>query len=412
MKFESVIDNIKNSIATDVDSSVEIVEKSYLTELIYNQGEYQHQIGQRKIKKRLRWNYSKSNRFPFTYALFSFSRQIAICIISSFYDFISFINYKFLKGEHRDIAFSPRINGLILLTAIVLFVVSVLLMIYFFIRSVLFFNVDSSINANGCVTIKQPCGIEHNIFLYNTAIKWANTGIELAQGDNVIITSSGSYYGSIRDIDSAARVNNMIRYSQHNPIMEESDNPDDKLAAKFAIYRKRDRQFGSLLLQIQPSGVECFDSISDERNNSIIQAVSKDKTPRFDLTTERSGILYVSINDIFLSDTVVKSINQSSTDDKKNITFMYDSLNYDTIHKHKLENMWFDDNVGEVLLNIIVERNNINIDNITPSIFVRAYRFIENIDIKKLLLFIFLISCFLLLDNRIGKSNIRRKKQK
>ena len=82
--------------------------------------------------------------------------------------------------------------------------------------------------------------------------------------------------------------------------------------------------------------------------------------------------------------------------------------------------MWFDDNVGEILLNVVVDRANLNSSIISESLLQHSYRFLEDITkregfVLSLLKFLSYILVFVLLDRlilsrivRLNKKNYRR----
>ena len=283
-------------------------------------------------------------------------------------------------------------------TSIIAAIALVILMFVFFIREELFFPKQNSINSQGTITISQPAAVEHNMFLLNSAKVWANTGISVIKGDVVTITVSGSFYGSVADVVESAKKNVRYRYSVNDFRTDGNtihNYKDDKTIEKFCVYGRAPSdtlsdnaaRFGSLLIQIHE---ECAEHAFMNDTNApkgekqkIIQVPPQQKYTKkdfepFSFVAESSGILYVMVNDVYFPKEDSLFRNQIASLEKeafqvhfhrveKKLGLVYYSPK-DTSHlipksQQALKNylyenpdMWYNDNVGEALLNIKIQR--------------------------------------------------------
>ena len=175
------------------------------------------------------------------------------------------------------------------------------------------------------------------------------------------------------------------------------------------IYKEADAQFGSLLCHIHSeSAGNAYDSDSCK---AIIQLASGQKNS---FTAHQPGYLYVTVNDIYLTDAVLKKIMASNT--LKRELLPYGKENFlQTAWQNPT--LWFNDNLGEILLNISITRNVIKSDGstVSPGIYSRLYRLVEqeaNNDHKWIHLAIALVALTLLLsaDYAIGRMIQRKRK--
>ena len=285
--------------------------------------------------------------------------------------------------------------------------------------------------------MEQPCGIESCVYLYNTAQPWTNTGINIVKGDEVRISASGAFYGRVFDLVNSANKNDTLPFSFINPsVIDTSQSLYDTNVVSLCMYNKKDAVFGSLLYQIKKDNETIiYDSRDDNDDNPHIIQDNHERSESFSFTARHSGELYVSINDIYLSDKVLvllrdmpkKNIEQHLEIEKINDTTKIKSdslfnigLNWikerkpknklDTIVEYKLAKLyalvhsdslfrkyWFDDNLGEILLNITVNRNVISSSNVGGSFMSHAYRRIDKFFDKKWEEILFHVSIFLLI---------------
>ena len=308
---------------------------------------------------------------------------------------------------------------------------------FFFFNSVLLLDSNQLINDYGTIHMEQPCGIESCVYLYNTAQPWTNTGINIVKGDEVRISASGAFYGRVFDLVNSANKNDTLPFSFINPsVKDSSQSLRTPNLVELCMYNKKDAVFGSLLYQIKKDNETIiYDSRDDNDDNPHIIQDNHERSESFSFTARHSGELYVSINDIYLSDMVLVLLRDMPNDNIKNhleiekindtTKIKSDSLfniglnwvkerkpkdKLDTMVKYKLAKLyalvhsdslfrkyWFDDNLGEILLNITVNRNVISNSNVGGSFMSHAYRRIDKFFDKKWGEILLQVSIFLLI---------------
>ncbi|HIZ26426.1 hypothetical protein [Barnesiella sp. An55] len=403
MGLNSLIDTIKRSIITGTSANVKIVDKSFFAELLGEDNNPDIK-GNESLGIKPFWKYDTTKRFPFFTALLRLLYACFMCIVALFYWIASVVCWMF-TGEWKSKRTSARLNAIIFISMIIVYIVLIVSMLAFLINNVLLFPPNSDINSRGAITMNQPCGREHTVYLFNTAICWANTGVELLEGDIVEITTSGSFYGRITDLNDKNRDNARLNFNWNNTAYPAKTETFDSLC----IYKEADAQFGSLLCHIHSeSAGNAYDSDSCK---AIIQLASGQKNS---FTAHQPGYLYVTVNDIYLTDAVLKKIMASNT--LKRELLPYGKENFlQTAWQNPT--LWFNDNLGEILLNISITRNVIKSDGstVSPGIYSRLYRLVEqeaNNDHKWIHLAIALVALTLLLsaDYAIGRMIQRKRK--
>lgn len=403
MTIDKIVDNIKTSIVRKYGAQVRIIEKSYLLELLEpHYSSKNNGNGSFDILKG--WSI-KGKRFPVTYLIVKTVYSIIIGFVSLFYLICSFINW-LITGKRSDLRTSPRFNFVVFLFFIVCDIVLIVAILVFFIKGVLFFNPNNHINEKGAVAMYQPCGKEQYLFLFNTAICWANTGIQVMEGDHVQITASGSFFSNIGEQADAALKNRRTRYPRTSVSRDLRRDPLAQKTRKILIYNNKDAFFGSLLVQIKQDYKE-YDYSSEKGTIRQINDTLNNKIASF--TAWTSGTISLAINDIYLSDSVICQLKKDSAEYVKHLKF--DSVAFKTFDEIKLKgkrrDMWFDDNVGEVLINMTISRAHIQNTTYKTSIMPKVFRFLDNtVDSDRfghrLLLCLLIFVVFLVIDFSIG----------
>ena len=300
---------------------------------------------------------------------------------------------------------SARVNFVIFFVSLVFAIVLLLVILSFFIRGVLFFDPSQRINEHGAITMAQPCGSERNVFLYNTGQCWANTGIQVVRGDRVEVTASGAYYGRVADLYHCAKDNCVLPFDMVMPGLSYDvagkDKQDMRSAqlTRLCMYKGETRRllgmewtavepvFGSLLYQIRASNEPLlYDSDRDADHRRMIQG-NHDRGRVFSFEARHSGDLYVSVNDIYLDRRVLDIMD--SCRNTAVVTSLLERYGPAMTNGQKiamlraglgrkyLPEMWFADNMGEILFNITVHRNVIREANTAESFFAHVYRHID-----------------------------------
>ena len=418
MNINSIIDNINNSIASSTNSKIELKENSFLLNLLKEEKKTKSKKNSFAVSKP--WKDFTSNRFPITtflLRLFLLTIEIPIYVL---YSSARVVRSLILgRKSDKDLSLSPRFNFVLFVWAIIFYATAIIYILIFFSKSVLLFNPNNSVNDYGAINIQQPCGIEHYIYMFNTAECWANTGIKVLEGDEIKIYASGAFYSKISQMNNYSKENSKLKYDRIGVSKINSFAADT--TRQFLIYKDKDAKFGSLLLQIKEDSDEPLYDSEDRTRKRIYQLTKNKKEEGFSpITVDSAGVLCFAVNDIYftrplwekLKDTTyqdyfdIKSIQNYKKEDVKIANIIYDSIQPD---------MWFYDNVGEILLSITVTRNSISDSEAMPNDIVKLYRWVERetLPLKKweligyLFLGIIAISLWCSLDYFIG-SRIRR----
>ena len=250
MDLNSLIDTIKRSIVTGTSADVEINDKSLLSGLM---GEDAGRGGRPFYRRVLAgWRFDRRDRFPVVMLLCRTLWVLFALFVSLFY-FLASLLMLLLTGKWKERSTSPRLNAVLFVSTIIVYVVMVAGMVSFFFTNVLFFSPDNHANGAGALVVKQPCGKEHYVFLFNTAECWVNTGIDLVEGDRFSVSASGAFYGRVQDLVDKANDNERLPFDYNPPL---SDSAGDNSASRYCMYRvmegRDSARFGSILCQIQP----------------------------------------------------------------------------------------------------------------------------------------------------------------
>lgn len=216
---------------------------------------------------------------------------------------------------------SKKLWGFIALLAAAVFCVAMLISFFvFFINDVLLFENAPKINESGAIIPERSCNRQSVLFLFNSAEKWANTGIQLQEGDEIKISYSGGFNSDIAGLVNSAKTNDTLRYKWVS-----FSNPDKHSKSDDLLFDKsKGGYFGSLLRVIAGEM-----GVTENDMDNIVQ-VEQEKT---DEITE-NGTLYLSVNDIFPTDSIMKN-------------------KYGVINN---PNAFFNDNLGDVLVVIDIKR--------------------------------------------------------
>ncbi|MDR3046338.1 MAG: hypothetical protein LBU51_01835 [Bacteroidales bacterium] len=279
---------------------------------------------------------------------------------------------------------------ILLLVAFILSIAIVATSFIFFINDVLLFQNDTQINEQGAIISNRSCNRQSVIYLFNSADKWADTGVQLQQGDKIKISVSGGFHSDIAMMKNAAENNYKPKYELvtfkksnknwfYNIFKCEKDTVDSTL-----LYNEKDAFFGSILFQIaSESGVE-NNEIDNSKNveAGIIQQINGQV---HESEVDRNGVLYLSVNDIYLTDNVIKQLELDNIDSLKNWNIdtskeFFTNEQIDTIrgrlplyfvekdtlvyyrgtkfmeYFQKNRDAYFNDNLGEILVVMNIDR--------------------------------------------------------
>lgn len=397
----SVYSTIKQAIQAETTSDISIHEQSIVSLLIKHSGE-----GKPLTIQDFRIQSYSGKSLVITRYLILFLRNIILGFIWLIYAVYNLL-HKIVTGHWRGMRPSSGINVIILATTLIAAIVILLYLLMFLIRDVVFSPNTAQVNANGAVTVEQPCHETQSFFLLNSATYWTSTGIQIMEGDRVYLTASGSMYSDIGEMTDAANENRRLLYnrSSFGPSLP---NKTDTKGVQYCIYGRyhKDREktniaeaahYGSLLYQIcnQQTGLKEYNDENDpyavqqanfakfslvDSNSLIKKLLSKILDNReFYFDAKETGTLYLSFNDILLDHAIIDSLStyRSQNDTiafvlwedivsnipKNTLTKKHiNKCNNDTAaflkeYYIKDSTIWFQDNIGEILVNIRIVKN-------------------------------------------------------
>ena len=431
--MDNLIKKLLMRLTAKEKSNLEI-ESTSLWEQVINPEPPEADLSDKDKPQRIKWRIEKPYSLrAFIIACWRLIIDVVRWLWLSFYQIVEYIAKVFNAKDKSDYRHSVRFNLVLYLISVISAITVVVLMLIFFIKGVLFYPKQNEINDYGTITMTQPAAVEHNMFLLNAARTWAPTGISIAKGDRVTVTVSGSFYGSIADIEESAKRNLRYRYSINNfravddsAIVEWNNNycienycvfgretidwaKNKRRAVRlpkqdtsFVKYHNADREcprFGSLLLQIHGEGVEPVYANHYTRTEApaIIQMPPQKRGEKpFSFKAKTSGSLYVMVNDVYfppedsvfrhrfldLDSAAFRSHFRRLFEEPRvfDISFVDNRLSSESRNKVDLllantPRLWYDDNVGEVLLNITVQRGKAPRLFKLDGLFLRLYRF-------------------------------------
>ena len=192
-------------------------------------------------------------------------------------------------------------------------------------------------------------------WLFNSADLWANSGIEVSEGDELTIRASGASYTAIHHLVEASDSNRIPEDRWVDTEGQRKTNDRDILRGAYRISPMSVE--GILLMQVIPSNLQnnsdtWLSQKETEKylNNGQIEIIGKE---RRNLRISQDGVLHFAVNDIVLTDSILKKIyreyidslsyNNASILSKKNtIISAFDSLGYDSIGYKSDDNKWLD----------------------------------------------------------------------
>lgn len=166
-------------------------------------------------------------------------------------------------------------------------------------------------------------------WLFNSADLWANSGIEVKEGDVISVRTSGAAHSAIHRLVRAAESNSIMQDRWLSPIGGDfSQRNWDTERAKYRISETAD--FNSILMQVIPKNVKirnkygeldtAYSYYLDGRKGDIYEIGSG----RESITIREDGILHFAVNDIVLTQDVVNSMKQHNTGNTMDLAIRYD----------------------------------------------------------------------------------------
>lgn len=367
----SLISTIKQAILTETPSGVGIHERTLISLLL----EYNKQKNAFSKEDFRVHSYRGKSLVITRHIIHFFQTYVVLAFIWLCYAIYNLLHWR-ITGRWRGMRPVSGINTVIATFFFILFFIFLFYILAFLIREVVLYPNDARINEQGVVTIEQPFLESQSFLLLNAATYWTPTDIAISKGDNVYITVSGSMYGDIGEMCKKAENNDKLLYSRCYYV---PNGKKDTGSARYCIYNENDAYFGSILYQI------CKPAIGPTAcNNDSVKVVHqlnfdkkwnwfKDRNYSFE--AKEDGILYLCFNDILLNSDLIDKLNRDKgtianansmwrnlvDSIKSNIPAKYNDTvaflkNYinDNIQDSTI---WFQDNLGEVLVNIRIEKS-------------------------------------------------------
>lgn len=416
----SLISAIKDAIFTETPSDVAINERSFISLMLDYKGQGEHLSG-----KDFRFHSYKGKTLIITRHVLHVLQIIVLGLIWLVYEIYNIL-HKLITGKWRGMNTSAGINMIIVSIVVISTIIMLSYMLTFLIKDVVFAPNNARINAQGVVTVDQPCLETQSFFLLNAASFWTSTDISVTKGDKVYITASGSMYSDIGDMYNAAKNNIEPKYPR-SIFSATTSNKKDTKDVKYCIYGRYSGdykksedlpRFGSLLYQIHPYHHKEPLYFNDDKNEEVVKQMNFTKDREYCFEAKKSGILYLTFNDILLDEDMFNRIKQDGISDKTVEVWKdlekTNNTEYDSIRNDKL---WFQDNIGEVLVNVRIEKNIWSSDlSWYRKPVVAFYRRINHWATKDmkdsgLLLFIVIVISYLVVDG-IVSAFFRKKANK
>lgn len=337
MNIHTIIETLKGNAVTETDGKLELTEDSFLPEVINKTCSAREDS--QSFTARMRWQDYKRRCLPITWLLLTAACFLLRCIVYAVYWLTNRIGCLFSgRRTSKPLGTSPRVNLVLMVAVVVVYFMMLVSMLTFFIKDVVLFRPEPYVNDSGAICFPQSSEREHYMFLLNAAQCWTNTGIKVLKGDRITVTASGSFYHRIAEMDSLARQNLMPSYSRVQVLCNLQG---DSSKRQLWMYHQKDARFGSLLVQIKDD-YKTPSYNSDKGNIIQIKIARCGKMPSF--TAKSAGVLNFTVNDV--------SVNEG-------------------------RNIKYDDNVGDILLSIRIDRKKVFAGSLVPSCLAWAYYSID-----------------------------------
>lgn len=362
MNINKIIEKILSNSIVNTKGDIDVNDNSYLWDIIQNPKEStskkfsygtKFSVGD-SIKERYNSSIKNNQKYPITCFIYRVIVYLFKLMIWCFYRVASFIRQLFIsdkdnKDRATDVSTSPRFNFIVFIATIVTYIVLIVIILSFFIKSVLLFRPDTRINESGAINMPQSCERENYMYLLNSATYWGNSGIKVLKGDEVSITVSGSFFSKIGEMYNSALNNKKPKYERtfvsfdRNKNQQSDTSEDNKLIEfyrKFVtLYKKTEKpsdtsehnkllvanlkypnrhvndMFGSLLIQIRDNSEHTPFHLGD----IISDTASTSTTVAFHFEAEKSGYLHFAVNDEYITESWFEDSIKPNTEIQSNL---------------------------------------------------------------------------------------------
>lgn len=366
MNIHSIIETLKGDVTSDAEGKIVLTEDSFLSEII-KRGQKSHGDSNGFTVK-MNWQDWKRQVLPLTCLILTAACFFLKCIIYAAYWLIERVCCLLSSRKPRKtLGTSSRVN-LVLILAVTIFYFTILVsMLSFFIKDVILFRPDTYVNDRGAICFPQSGKQEHYMFLINAAQCWTNTGIKVLEGDKITVTASGSFFSKIAEMDSFARLNIKPNYYRVN-VLQKSQEKGSTMP--LWMYHENNARFGSLLVQIKDD-YELPSFNSDEGKIIQLDTIKRYQPSHF--RAKHAGVLNFNVNDIYLNNGCEPKITKY----KDVLHLDFKPYEYVLRNFKQRPQMWYDDNVGDILLSIRIDRKKLNGSPLISSCMARIYFWID-----------------------------------
>lgn len=185
-------------------------------------------------------------------------------------------------------------------------------------------------NFHGATFVKNE-DKETIYWLFNTAELWANSGIEVKEGDELTIRASGASFTAIHHLFGSSRSNGIPQDQWVGTNGQPKDTPRDIARARYRIDKMSDE--GILLMQVIPAKYQkngekwISDSIIEMKflTGGNIEVIGKE---RRNLRISQNGILHFAVNDIVLTEKVLNDMYDEWIDSISAFCYTKDAKNH------------------------------------------------------------------------------------
>ncbi len=151
-------------------------------------------------------------------------------------------------------------------------------------------------------------------WLFNSADLWANSGIEVSEGDELTIRASGASYTAIHHLVKASNDNIIPEDRWVDTEGQRKTNDRDLLRGAYRISPMSVE--GILLMRVIPSNQQnnsdtWLSQTEDYLVNGQIEIIGKE---RRNLRISQNGVLHFAVNDIVLTDSILKKMYREHID--------------------------------------------------------------------------------------------------
>lgn len=348
MDYNSIVRTIASALATRRGSNLRIVERSIISGLA--EGPTNSHAGIPLWGSMPKWiGYGRCSMPATLYVVRWLNYFFYTLWVVIVYGIPALLRGAFIgKVDVHSMASNIRYNFFLFCGLMVTIIIGLTISLNFFITEILLFSQPTYSNSRGALVMEQPLLRTHNVYLFNTALLWSDTGIDIQKGDDVYITVSGGFFSDITE-----QVNNADSNKNSTKLvtMHSKDNSEGVSDAMKQARIMPHEPFGRLLCHIGPE-LLCVDSlIADTADIVALSAIAGKPIKLAD--NHGSGRLRFCVNDIYFTDIVIDSLLKDKDASDRLAKKGANDKNY----LRKDRQIWFSDNNGELLINVIVDHN-------------------------------------------------------